>query len=306
MTNRPAFERDTHSAERDDGPETHRGTVKVGYNAGLSRRRSRVRVPSAPLGCPEEKSPAVPVRVSDGGGGPPLARCGTLRPFIRYYGGKWRAAPLYPAPLHRTIVEPFAGAAGYSLRHRRHDVVLVEKYAVSPAEVLRVPLVESVDDLPSWVPAGARVLVGFQMVPATHHPSRNLTAWSRERGWGWTVRMRHLVASQVDAIKHWRIIEGDYTEAPDVEATWFVDPPYNNRAGSHYPCGSDRIDYAALGEWSRARLGQTIVCENEGADWLPFRPFAQLRRGLNKGEGSREAIWTNGPMGQLELEVRCA
>lgn len=39
-----------------------------------------------------------------------------LKPFWRYYGGKYRAAPRYPVPLHRTIVEPFAGAAGYSLR----------------------------------------------------------------------------------------------------------------------------------------------------------------------------------------------
>lgn len=83
----------------------------------------------------------------------------TLRPFIRYYGGKWRVAPLYPAPLYRTIVEPFAGAAGYSLRHHRHDVVLVEKYpplaemwrwliAAAPADVLRIPVVDHVDELP--------------------------------------------------------------------------------------------------------------------------------------------------------------
>jgi len=39
-----------------------------------------------------------------------------LRPFWRYYGGKFRAAPRYPTPTHKTIVEPFAGAAGYSLR----------------------------------------------------------------------------------------------------------------------------------------------------------------------------------------------
>jgi hypothetical protein len=34
-----------------------------------------------------------------------------LKPFIRLYGGKYRAAPRYPKPLHDT---PFAGAAGYS------------------------------------------------------------------------------------------------------------------------------------------------------------------------------------------------
>ena len=102
--------------------------------------------------------------------------------------------------------------------------------------------------------------------------------------------MRDRVASQVDAIKHWRVIEGDYTEAPDAEATWFIDPPYNNKAGSHYPWGCDKIDYNALGQWCHQRRGQVIACENEGATWLPFRPFALLGRGLNKPEGSREAI----------------
>lgn len=242
----------------------------------------------------------------------------SLRPFIRYYGGKWRAAPLYPAPLHDTIVEPFAGAAGYSMRHPRRNVILVEKYpplaemwrwliAARPAEVLALPTVESVDDLPASAADGARVLVGFLMNTACHHPCRNLSKGcagllaSGRRSYGWTTHTRALVASQVDAIKHWRIIEGDYTAAPDIEATWYIDPPYNNKAGSHYPRGSDDIDYAALGSWCRERRGQTMVCENAGATWLPFEPFAQLRRGLNKDGGSREVLWTNGPMGQQGL-----
>lgn len=50
-----------------------------------------------------------------------------MRPFFCYYGGKWRAAPLYPQPEHGTIVEPFAGAAGYATRYPLNRVVLVEK-----------------------------------------------------------------------------------------------------------------------------------------------------------------------------------
>lgn len=153
----------------------------------------------------------------------------TLRPFIRYYGGKWRAAPLYPAPVYGTIIEPFAGAAGYAMRYPNRKVILVEKYpplaemwrwliAARPAEVLAIPPVESVDDLPSWVPAGARALVGYCMVASTHHPSKNLSAGLRKRlgnGWaeGWGPEMRDRVASQVGAVKHWTIIEGDYTLA---------------------------------------------------------------------------------------------
>ena len=47
-----------------------------------------------------------------------------LRPFFNFYGGKWRAAPHYPAPRYARVVEPFAGAAGYSTRHHDRDIVL--------------------------------------------------------------------------------------------------------------------------------------------------------------------------------------
>ena len=52
-----------------------------------------------------------------------------MKPFFTYYGGKYRAAPKYPAPRHETIVEPFAGSAGYSVRHFARDVRL---YDVDP------------------------------------------------------------------------------------------------------------------------------------------------------------------------------
>jgi hypothetical protein len=92
---------------------------------------------------------------------------GPLKPFWRYYGGKWRAALTYPPPQHATIIEPFAGAAGYSLRYPDREVILVERYAVVaeiwrylirvPArEVLAIPEVDDVADLPGWVPEAAR------------------------------------------------------------------------------------------------------------------------------------------------------
>lgn len=232
-----------------------------------------------------------------------------LRPFWRYYGGKWRAAPRYPAPRYATIVEPFAGAAGYSLRYPDRQVVLVERYAViaeiwrylisvTPAEVRRIPAVEHVDDLPGWVPQGARSLVGFNMNFATASPCRvagKQVRAHRDKSassvYHWNV-MRERIAIQVEHIRHWRVIEGDYTAAPDGDATYFVDPPYNNHAGSHYVHGPKAIDYAALGEWCRTRKGQVIVCENEGADWLPFQPFATFNAGpRSPGKGSKEVIF---------------
>jgi len=239
----------------------------------------------------------------------------SLRPFWRYYGGKWRAAPHYPPPAYAAIVEPFAGAAGYALRYPDRQVVLVEKYpticemwrfliAVSPAEVRRIPEVENVDDLPAWVPQGARWLVGFAMNSACSTPRRTLSVGRKNlramncQFEGWTPALRERVASQVEYIRHWRVIEGDYTLAPDIEATWFVDPPYE-KAGKHY--AHSRVDYPVLAEWCRMRRGQVMVCEADGAKWLPFRPFRSFK--AMSGRTSEEVLWSSSSMslGQLTL-----
>lgn len=235
-----------------------------------------------------------------------------LKPFWRYYGGKYRAAPRYPAPLHDTIIEPFAGAAGYALRYASRKVILVEKYpvvaemwryliSVSEEEIRRIPLnPKSVDDLPSWVAQPARHLIGWWFNNATATTRNTLSAGRAKladmgrKFEGWTEATRDRVASQLASIRHWQVIEGDYTCAPDAEATWFVDPPYNNEAGAHYPHGPNAIDYSALGQWCRERRGQVMVCENEGADWLLFRTFATFKAGVN-GTGSREVLWTSLP-----------
>lgn len=227
-----------------------------------------------------------------------------LKPFWRYYGGKWRATPHYPKPAHGLIVEPFAGAAGYSLNYSDRDVLLVEKYPVvaemwrwlisaAPSEIRAIPETDSVDDLPEWVPAGARALVGFSMNSAGSTPRRTLSAGRRmlraahRQFEGWTPALRERVATQVQYIRHWRVIEGDYTLAPDTAATWFIDPPYNNAAGRHYP--HHRIDYAALAVWAKARDGQLIVCENAGADWLPFRSLGTFK--AQNGGTTAEVIY---------------
>lgn len=228
----------------------------------------------------------------------------------------------YPAPRHRTIVEPFAGAAGYSLRYPDRDVILVERYhviaeiwrwliAATPDEVRAIPTVDAVADLPSWVPRGARWLAGFNMGTRQVRPQSRLNPCLRKFGehghgltYGWTPAMRERVASQVTAIKHWRIIEGDYSAAPGAAATWLIDPPYQGRRGTHYIHDGGEIDYPALARWCRARRGQTIVCEAAGADWLPFVPFGETR-GMS-GAPSREAIWWQDSarsQGSLALET---
>ena len=86
------------------------------------------------------------------------------------------------------------------------------------------------------------------------------------------------------------MIEGGYDLAPDVEATWFIDPPYNNAVGRYYIHGPEALDYESLGRWCQSRRGQVMVCENDGAEWLPFSPFETLKAGVN-GSGSKEVLW---------------
>ena len=232
-----------------------------------------------------------------------------MKTFWNYYGGKWRAALRYPAPAHRTIIEPFAGAAGYSVRHYDHDVVLIDSDEIiagiwsyligaSPDEIMALPdRVDCVDDLDS--PQEARWLIGFNLNAAKALPCRTPSSWMREKMdsdpgsanfWGPARKRR--IASQVGKIKHWRIIHGSYTDAPDVPATWFIDPPYQV-AGKHYRHGSAGIDYGNLGSWCRARDGRVVVCENAGATWLPFESFGEIKASANNRSGgiSKEVVW---------------
>jgi hypothetical protein len=237
-----------------------------------------------------------------------------LKPFWRYYGGKWRIAPRYPAPVHDTIVEPFAGAAGYSMRWPNRNVILCDADPIiaglwaylirtPAAEIRALPAkVETVDDIHG--PQEARWLVGFWLNAGVSAPCRTPGAWMRSGDYSpcqfWGEPARERVARQVDAIRHWCIIHGSWESALDFAhdwhgisaATWYVDPPYSGKPGQYYR--HHDIDYSALGQWCRNLHGQVIVCENEGAEWLPFRPFHNAKA-MTKGGGrvSREAIWTN-------------
>jgi hypothetical protein len=228
-----------------------------------------------------------------------------MRPFFSFYGGKWRDAPRnYPPPVHDAIIEPFAGSAGYSLRYPARRVTLYDTDPVIAglwAYLIRVR--ESEIRAISDVPEGGTVedlglsmeaswLVGFWLNKGCSAPRRRPSSWMRSGirpGSFWGSRVRETIAQQLAAIRHWSIVHGSYEAADDVEATWFVDPPYQD-AGKHYVKGSDSIDFAALGSWCRSRRGQVIACENVGADWLPFSPLSGMKT-TRKGKRSHEAMW---------------
>lgn len=230
------------------------------------------------------------------------ARVSPLRPFFSFYGSKWRLAHRYPSPLFDDLVEVFAGSAGYALHHHDRRVVLCDadpvvaglwRYLISvrESEILAIPdRIDTVEDIASRWPQEAVWLVGFWLARASARPKRSASAWVREyrespahkrNVWGSAVK--RMIASQLRRIRHWRIVEGDYATLPNRRATWFTDPPYRGRPGSHYRHGSQGIDYVSLAAWCRRRSGQVIVCEADGADWLPFEALR-----------SAEAIWVGG------------
>jgi hypothetical protein len=108
-------------------------------------------------------------------------------------------------------------------------------------------------------------------------------------------------------IRTWRITHADYRSLPNLQATWFVDPPYSGPPGRWYRTTLTTTDYSDLAEWCKSRQGEVIVCEAVGASWLPFRPLA-MGRGI-RADVVPEAIWTHGVMigpGQRDLANRSA
>ncbi len=209
-----------------------------------------------------------------------------LRPFFSFFGGKWRAAPYYPDPTHKVIIEPFAGSAGYSIRHASHQIILIERdpiiasiwdylIHVSEKEIRSLPLsISHVDRLK--VSQEAKYLVGFWLNAATTHPCLQPSSLMRWRlandnisGVFWGESVRERIASQLQYIRHWKIFHSSYTKLPDdLTATWFIDPPYQ-RTGYRYRFSD--IRYSELAKWIKTRSGQIIACEQKGADWLPFK-----------------------------------
>jgi site-specific DNA-adenine methylase len=237
-----------------------------------------------------------------------------LSRFFSYYGSKKRLAPKYPRPTYPVIIEPFSGAAGYSVEHYQRDVVLYDVNPVifgvwnylinvSSEEILRLPIEFShVDEINSC--QEAKWLIGFWLNAATVSPCNIPSKWMRsntrkESHWSESIRAR--IAFQVEHIRHWKVYNSSYSDSPDIKATWFVDPPYNNSAGRLYK--NKFNDYVSLGEWCKKRDGQVIVCENEGADWLDFEPFVSTQSAsrLNGTRYSKEVIWTKGCEQQNEL-----
>ena len=165
-----------------------------------------------------------------------------------YYGRKKQIARHYPEPAYDTIVEPFAGAAAYALYGDRwqREVLLIERDP-RVAEIWQW-LVETA--MPDAIRALPELKVGEKSSEFLHiiHAVTKMAFKYKtikvtpvlERNWEISKRV---MAANLHKVKHWRIVCGDYTEAPDIDATWFIDPPYKSHPGTGYDYGSGTLDY---------------------------------------------------------------
>jgi len=194
-----------------------------------------------------------------------------------YYGTKTKIVSYYPKPLFDTIIEPFSGCAAYSLyednwklnvilRDVNPKVIRLWKWLRDHATkelIMCLPQLNSGDSIPDNLPIEAKWLVAFNSNRGsedTRNFAGNFNKWESRR---------EIIANNLYKIRHWDIEFGSYDSLPNISATWFVDPPYMNGGLRYKYC--DFINYNKLGGWCLDRLGQLIVCENQDADWLPFK-----------------------------------
>lgn len=227
---------------------------------------------------------------------------GQLPTFFSYFGAKHRITKKYPPPGRDKIIEPFAGAAGYSHRYPHHKV---ELYDVDPkvygvwdylihvpeSEFVRLPVVfDTTEDLP--IPLEAKWFLGWRISKAQVTPAVRPTGWFKSndvthKGTFWSDSIKLQLTGQLRHIRHWKVHHKSYAEVPDEDAFWFIDPPY--QAAGQYVYRD--VDYSHLAEWCRSRTGRVVVCENRGANWLPFRDFSRLQ--ANSKKFTVEVVWTN-------------
>ncbi len=196
-----------------------------------------------------------------------------------YFGRKARAAKTYPAPEYPIVIEPFAGSMGYSLKWRPKQAIGIERDVVvhdlwhrlmnmTEQEMRSFPtpvLGERTYD--RWVMQGSASNANARCNWRTVNQFM-ITHFEQQRA----MALTHLNYAKTSVLYSL----GDYRQAPDIEATWFIDPPYEGVLRG-YRHGPDLIDFTELAEWCLSRRGQVIICEGPSGSWLPFQHHGTTR-----------------------------
>ena len=206
--------------------------------------------------------------------------------MISYYGGKSKIAKHYPAPIHDTIIEPFAGFAQYSLLYFEKDVILYELYekVFKIWKYLQKASIKDIMSLPDAVPGfdlrtvktlsePERWLIGYQGNRGAARPNNIM---SKRSTW---LKDRTRIANDLYKIKHWKILQKDAMTMPlHNDVTYFIDPPYTKQShGYNYRT----VDYSKLKGIIDSLNTQVIVCGNQSDLWTSFKPLIEMQ-GTNK------------------------
>jgi len=212
-----------------------------------------------------------------------------------YYGSKSKIVNYYPKPKYKKIIEPFAGSAKYSLLYFENDVLLYDKYpkivklwkylqSASINDILGLPDMEYGQNINMFnLSEEEKILIGFCINGGSASPKKTV---GKFQSWN---KNKIKIANSLYKIRHWHIEEGDYQCIKNENATWFIDPPYQN-GGQYYVKSNKDINFNNLANWCKDRNGQIIVCENTKASWLPFKPLVQMQGLKHK---TTESIYIN-------------
>ena len=203
----------------------------------------------------------------------------------------------YPPPKYKKIIEPFAGSGRYSLKYWKNDILLVDKYPVivevwnylknaTESDIKGLPKLDTGQTIDDYNLSDIeRKFMGFMVQDGTTGMRKTASYFAVKR----MDSKFNFIIENLHKIKHWEIKLASYDELENIEATWFIDPPYEF-GGHEYKCSNKNIDFLKLGNWCKERNGQAIVCENTKASWLPFKPMAEMQGTMFK---TTEAIWSN-------------
>lgn len=226
--------------------------------------------------------------------------------MLRYFGTKSNKAKFYPTPLYDTIIEPFAGVAGYSLRHWKKRVILVDRdekiirvwrwlQKAKANTLLTLPWNAKIgDNLTKFNYDCKEAYIFFCLVSGSSGSVKlKILNNFQERPFQANKKRKQEIISIPEHIQDWTFIHGDYHALANIEATWFIDPPYQF-GGENYVQGNKKLNYSELAEWCRSRRGQVIVCENTAATWMDFQSMKITSH--NHYHKTTEAIWSNKPL----------
>lgn len=231
-----------------------------------------------------------------------------LHPLFKHFGSKWASSKHYPAPLPGLpLFEPFAGGAGYSLRHHQHDVTIWENnqrlqelwcwiiYSATSQDVLDIPL-----DVPEGTDIRTLGLSWGQCLLLKHWQRTNnvgecwtISPWGNKPG-QFTANTRARVAEEIHGVKHWKFAQIDWSQ----QGTYHCDSPYLY----NYRYGQKDFDFNKYVEnVGKVPTGSLImcceaVCPKTGAipDYLPFtfsHRQVTSRRKTTENHHSKELVY---------------